>query len=80
MQWLWYSLIASVILTVAANLAIRWWPGAGGHGPRQLDDRPAEQPTGADGQRQVRVVVPWRAMLLVSVALTVALNLAIRLV
>ena len=79
MQWLWYSLVASVILTVVANLAIRRWPGATGRGPRQLEHWSAEQATRADAQRRVRVIVPWRAMLLLSVVLTVALNLAIRL-
>lgn len=81
MDWLVLSLVASVVLTVVLNLAIRCWPGAARRGEQRLADwaqrqRPAEP--GA-GERRVKVIVPWKAMLIASVGLTVLLNVLIRL-
>jgi hypothetical protein len=85
-QWLSFSLVASVVLTVLLNVAIRLWPGGAERSARRLDDwaqRPPTPPSdgrpgGVDGPR-VRVIVPWKAMLLASVALTVLLNVVLRL-
>lgn len=85
MQWLWYSLVASVVLTVVVNLVIRAWPGGAERSARRLDDwasgqmvRTATRAPEDRGQR-VRVIVPWKAMLLVSLVGTVLLNVALRL-
>ncbi len=81
MQWLWVSLVASVVLTVVLNLAIRLWPGGAERSARQVDDwarRQAPAPSG-DGERRVQVIVPWKAMLLASVVATVLINVVLRL-
>jgi hypothetical protein len=80
-QWLWFSIVASVVLTVLLNVAIRLWPGAAGRSTQRLEDwaqrsSAAAQPE-AVGDRRVRVVVPWKAMLLASVVATVVLNLVL---
>lgn len=87
MQWWWFSLVASVVLTVVLNLAIRRWPGGAGRNVARLDDwarRQVRHPDGAHGPdgsdgRRVRVIVPWKAMLIVSVVATVLLNVLLRL-
>ena len=86
MQWLWYSLVASVVLTVVLNAAIRLWPGGAERSARRLDDwaqRHAAPPSDGRSVRRdeprVRVIVPWKAMLLASVVLTVVLNVVLRL-
>jgi hypothetical protein len=85
-QWLWYSLVASVVLTVVLNLAIRAWPGGAERSAHSLDDwarRQAPPPTATprpdDDGRRVRMIVPWKAMLLASLVGTVLLNLVLRL-
>lgn len=80
MDWLVLSLVASVVLTVALNVAIRLLPRAASRGEQQLTDwaqrqRPAEL---GSGRRRVQVIVPWKAMLIASVGLTVLLNVLIR--
>jgi hypothetical protein len=65
-QWLWFSILASVILTVVLNVALRRFPGAG--------PRPREEP---DRRSRVRMIVPWRLMLAGSLLLTLVLNLAL---
>ena len=81
MQWLWYSLVASVVLTVVLNLAIRAWPGAADRGARRLDDWARRQEAGTADQapQRVRVFFPWKAMIVASIALTVLLNVVLRL-
>lgn len=77
MRWLAMSLVVSVVLTVALNLALRAWPGAGRRADgvvRTLDDW-ATRRAPASGSR---VVVPWKGMLIASLGLTLALNVLIR--
>ena len=74
MDWLVASLVLSVVLTVVLNVALRLFPGAGDRAARRLEDLAA----GAgrpDGGRRVSVWIPWKGMLIASVALTVLLNL-----
>lgn len=85
-QWLWFSLVASVVLTVLLNVAIRLWPGGAERSARRLDDWAQRQATppsdgrpGGVDEPGVRVIVPWKAMLLASVVLTVLLNVVLRL-
>jgi hypothetical protein len=70
MSWLAFSIIASVVLTVALNVALRLFPGAG----RRLHDRAAAEASRSGG----RVVVPWKTMLIASLVLTIAINVLIR--
>jgi len=66
-QWLWFSIVASVVLTVVLNVALRLFPSAGPR-PRAEPDR-----------SRVRVIVPWRLMLAGSLLLTLVLTLLGRL-
>jgi hypothetical protein len=81
MSWLAFSLVASVILTIVLNVALRLFPGAG-HRLAEGFDRVAEgnrdERNSDDGSRQrVRVFFPWKAMLIGSLLLTVAINVAL---
>jgi hypothetical protein len=80
-KWLALSIVLSVVLTVVLNLAIRLWPDASDRAARQLDDWADRQNATefGDGPNKVRVVIPWKAMLLASLALTILVNLLIRL-
>jgi hypothetical protein len=79
-QWLVVSLVTSVVLTVLLNVAVRLWPRAADRGvdrftdwvDRQAPPRPGDEPG------RVRVVVPWKAMIIASVVLTVLLNVLVR--
>ena len=76
-QWLVASIVLSIVLTVVVNLVLWLFPGAGrrvaeGFG-RLADDANRRTPERA-GSR-VRVFVPWKAMLIGSIVLTIALNL-----
>ena len=73
------SIVASVVLTIVLNLALRLFPGIA----ERLRDRLA-QTLEADEQRQaearpsnVRVIVPWKLMLIASLALTLVLNVVL---
>jgi len=70
-QWLIASVVASVVLTVALNLALRSFPDTNDRLARRLAD--LGTPKRPDEQR-VRIVFPWKAMLLASLILTVCIN------
>jgi hypothetical protein len=71
------SLVLSVALTIVLNVALRVFPGAGRR-VGDLVDRSLEraQRDGRD-RRGVRVIVPWRLMIIVSIALTILLNVVL---
>ena len=71
-DWLIASLIASAVLTVGLNLVIWLFPGLFQSAERRLLDRMEGHAT---GRRRVRVVFPWKTMLVISVLGTVLLNL-----
>lgn len=86
------SIVASMVLTVVANIALRFWtPDPERWFPSDTDARrpspPAPDDRGdglddGDGREYgrgtespgVRVFFPWRAMLVISIGLTVLLN------
>jgi hypothetical protein len=75
-QWLVVSIVLSIVLTVVVNLVLWLFPGAGrrvadGFG-RLADDADRRAPERGDSQ--VHVIVPWKAMLIGSIVLTVVLN------
>jgi hypothetical protein len=73
MQWLVASLVLSVALTVLVNLALWLFPGL-----RERTARAVEGSTNsASGDRRTRVIVPWKAMLVASLMLTVLVNLVL---
>lgn len=73
MNWIVLSIVASVVLTVVLNLAIRLFPGAADRSARRVDEWAVRQSSDAG----VRVIAPWKAMLIGSLVLTVGLNLLI---
>ena len=74
MSWLAASLVLSIVLTIVLNVVIRLFPHTSSRAAQGLSDLAAPRP-GDD--RRVRVYAPWKAMLVVSLLLTLALNLAI---
>jgi hypothetical protein len=77
MNWLVWSIVASVLLTIVANVVIRLWPGAD-RSARRLEDWVAGDAAG-DAPRPggFRVIVPLTAMVVISVVLTVVINLVL---
>jgi len=71
------SLVASVALTLALNLLPILFPNATAKAERKLTE--SMQNTHMDRidptTRKVRVFFPWKAMLLISICLTVFINL-----
>lgn len=72
-----WSLILSVVLTVGANLGPRLFPGLGRRARDRLEDAiaPPDANERPEDRGRVRVIVPWRTMLALSVVLTLGLNL-----
>jgi hypothetical protein len=78
-QWLVVSIVASVVLTVVLNVALRLFPDAGrriGESIARALERHAPPADDHDRPR-VRVIVPWRLMIVGSLVLTLLLNLAL---
>jgi len=71
------SLIASVVLTLALNLLPAIFPNAAAKAERKIVEKMQE--THSDrldpNTPKVRVFFPWKAMLLISLGLTLAVNL-----
>ncbi len=78
-SWLLLSIVLSVVLTVVLNVALRLFPDAGRRAGEALQ-RAAETPQrGEDGSgSRVRVIFPWKLMLIGSLVLTLLLNLLLR--
>ena len=79
-QFLITSIIASVVLTLALNLIPRLFPNASRRAADRMREALEDQVRETEsGQRpRVRVFFPWKAMLLISVILTVFANFVIR--
>ena len=83
MNWLLVSIVASVVLTIVLNVAVRALRGSGDHSSRRSESWPsADQRRGGNGgrKRQVKVYFPWKTALIASLVLTILLNVVIRLV
>lgn len=76
-QWLLISIVLSVILTVVVNVVLRAFPGVGRRIARGVTERaqPSADRDRGSGRR-VHVWVPWKAMLVGSLVLTIVVNLA----
>ena len=77
MSWLAFSLVASVVLTIVLNVALRLFPGSA----RRLHERAARMaeppdydPNVEPRRSNIRVIFPWKAMLIGSLLLTVLVN------
>lgn len=78
MRWLVVSLTLSVVLTVLLNVGLRAFPDAGRRAARVLDELTSPRGDGEpDHGRRVRVFVPWKAMIVASVVLTILVNLVL---
>jgi hypothetical protein len=71
------SLIASVVLTIAINVLPMLFPNAAAKAQRKVEEnaRRAIEQHEDDGRPMVKVFFPWKAMILISVVLTVLVNL-----
>jgi len=77
-QWLAISIGLSVILTVLLNVVLRAFPGADDRVARNLTtltSRSADETR--TNNRSVRVFIPWKAMILGSLILTVVVNVVL---
>ena len=78
MPWLAVSIVASVVLTVLLNVAIRVFPGAGRRLAQAMARLTLPSPEeNRSGDRRVRVFIPWKAMIIGSVVLTIVVNVAL---
>jgi hypothetical protein len=72
------SIVVSVVLTVLVNLALRA-PGArrrvADQVQQMVERSERSEPDGRRSGSGVRVIFPWKAMLIASLVLTVLLNL-----
>jgi len=75
-EWLAVSLVASVVLTLLLNIALRCFPSMGARFTRAVADWTSHATdNGTSDDRPVRVFVPWKAMIVGSLILTVLINL-----
>ncbi len=77
MQWLVVSVVLSVVLTIVLNVAVRAYPRAGERIGEKLADLVEPPDDRLSVARSGGVYVPWKAMIVVSLLLTVGLNLAL---
>ena len=76
MQWLVVSLALSVLLTVAVNVALNVFPQLGRRATRWFDELTSSGPSDRMAREpRARVFVPWKAMIVVSIIVTVLLTL-----
>ena len=78
MQWLVVSLVLSVVLTLLLNIGLRAFPEASNRLARRLDElasQDADDPDGPD--HRVRMIIPWKAMIVGSIMLTIVINLVL---
>ena len=68
MSWLTLSIVLSIVLTVVLNVALRAFPRAGDRLGDALDRHAEQRPESG-------ISVPWKAMLVASIVLTIGLNL-----
>ena len=78
LRWLLISIGLSVALTVLVNVGLRAFPGAGHRVAQQLGKLTSPNVDDSRGShRRVRVFIPWKAMLLGSLLLTIVVNLMV---
>ena len=75
-QFLLYSIIASVVLTVLLNLLPRMFPGV----RRRMDQAMRERIESVQkgDKPRVQVFFPWKWMLIISLVLTLLINVFLR--
>ena len=76
-EFLLISLIASIVLTIALNLLPMIFPQAAAKAERKIAEKiqSMQEDTPNANAPKLRVFFPWKAMLMISIALTLAVNL-----
>ncbi|MCA0901360.1 DUF2905 family protein [Microbulbifer agarilyticus] len=75
-EFILYSLVASVVLTLLVNLIPLAFPDAASRAQKKIEEnarRAIEQHEDPERPR-VKVFFPWKAMILVSILLTILVN------
>ena len=77
-EFLLISLIASIVLTIALNLLPMIFPKAAAKAERKIAEKMhnMQEDTPNANTPKLRVFFPWKAMLIISIALTLAVNLS----
>ena len=74
-QWIVVSIVLSLALTLALNVVVRLFPVRARRAADWFDDHQAQRADVRTTSRSgVRVIVPWKVMIAVSIALTVVIN------
>ena len=76
-NFLTYSIIGSIVLTIVMNVLPLLFPNAAAKMQRKIEEnaRRAIEQHEDDTQPRVKVFFPWKAMLIGSIVLTVLVNL-----
>jgi hypothetical protein len=80
-RWIVVSVAMSVVLTALLNIGLRAFPDAGRRVARGLAELTSpDHDGGHERDRRLRVFVPWKAMIVGSVILTIVVNLVLRVI
>lgn len=78
-RWLVISIVLSVALTVLLNVGLRMFPGTADRvARRHAESMRTDTDDARRTHRGVRVIVPWKAMIVGSLILTVVVNILLR--
>ena len=77
MQWLAISVVLSVVLTVLLNVAVRAFPGTARRLAQNLTTFTSNAHDVPPNDRRVRVFMPWKAMVIGSLILTLVVNVVL---
>lgn len=81
MRWLVVSVALSVVLTALLNIGLRAFPDTRRRAARGLAELTSPALDDAhEHDRRLRVIVPWKAMIVGSVTLTIVVNLVLWLI
>ena len=74
MSALRFSIVASIVLTIVLNVGLRLFPGTARRLHAQVVRRTEQTTDGRRAGSNVRVIFPWKAMLIGSLLLTLLIN------
>ena len=76
-DWLVFSLLASLLLTVGLNALLWLFPRIGQSAEQRFLARMDDHIAAKEGRPRARIIFPWKTMLFVSIIGTVLLNIAL---
>ena len=80
-RWIVVSVAMSVVLTALLNIGLRAFPDAGRRVARGLAELTSpDYDGGHERDRRLRIFVPWKAMIVGFVILTIVVNLVLRVI